>query len=165
MTIGTGGLHWLLSTTSCTFCFRYGCRSSPRAPPDSVLDHLRLDICKPRQRLCSLRCWIGDIGDQVHHCRICDERLSWLLDVTHQIDLSTAGHRLWPIRRERRPKCSLRRVHWQRHLTILQQIPTKCREDPRDPFCVCCCGCRCGVWESYRWGSVFPRRNVFVFSS
>ena len=79
---------------------------------DWVLDYLCTDLCKSRQGLCSLRCRIRHIRDQVHHCGFRYERVSWILDAADQINLLAAGNRVGPLSRKRRAECTLCGVYW-----------------------------------------------------
>ena len=79
---------------------------------DKCLDCLCSIFRKPCQGLCSLRCWFGNIRDQVHHCGLCYERVPRLLDAVDQVNLLAISNCVRPFGRKRGSERTLRGMYW-----------------------------------------------------
>ncbi len=50
---------------------------------DNIAYSFCSDVRKSGQIFCTIRCGLGDIGDQVHHRWLCYERIPGFLDSAH----------------------------------------------------------------------------------
>ena len=101
----------------------------------------------------------------MHHCRLRNERVPWILDIVDQVHLLAAGNCIWSFSWQGRAQCPLCGVYWQRHLEILRQVQTECGQNAGNIECLCCSGGRGGVWKSHWWCSfLFRSENSSVQS-
>ncbi len=98
----------------------------------------------------------------MYYSRLRYERLPWLLDLGDKVGSTTFGHRLRAVCWERRTKCSLRGLHWQRHLQAVRKVQEECIKNSGNTECLRSRWSSSSFWKSHWRGLILTGRNVVL---
>jgi hypothetical protein len=102
--------------------------------------------CAIGQELCAICGGVGHLGDEVHYRGLRHEGFSWSDDAVHQVNLTSARHRIWVVGWQGRPECALCGLHGQCHQSVFRQVSAECFQDEGDTQRKCGGGRGCCLW-------------------